>query len=268
MNQAMDYHTAKALLEWQIELGADEAICEGPVNRYELDPTPPKPAAAATKPDRPAKPVVAPEPTRDEIAAAALAKATQLAQGADSLDALRAALQEFDACDLKRGARNLVFGDGNTAARIMVIADGPNRDEDRQGIPMVTAPGALFDKMFAAIGKSRDGVSPEASVYVTCAVPWCPPHNRAPTAGELDMLRPFLARQVALVDPDLIILMGNGACEMAIQKTGVRRLRGTWIDAFGKPAMPMLHPDALLRTPLAKRDAWADLLAVNARLNS
>ena len=262
----MDFHTALATLDWQIELGADEAIGEEPVNRYDLPKAAPKTPPIKTGPnsniapigEMPAIPMV--QETAPDIARI-------IAGRCETLASLRDAMAVFDLCALKKGARNLVFSDGNPAARIMIIGEAPGRDEDREGKPFVGRAGQLLDKMFAAIDLSRSGAGAD-SLYITNVMPWRPPQNRDPEPEEIAMMLPFLQRHVELVDPDLIVLMGNTSCKAALGKMGITRLRGTWTEAFGKPAMPMFHPAALLRDSSKKKGSWADLLDIRARLNS
>ncbi|MDX1781574.1 MAG: uracil-DNA glycosylase [Thalassovita sp.] len=256
MESALDFHTAKALLEWQIELGANEALCEAPVDRYALQAEKPKPKAAQPQQAAPAKPI--------EVDAVAEARAA--AKAAQDLPALRAAMDAFDHCELKRGARQLVFSDGNPAARVMIIGEAPGRDEDREGRPFVGRAGQLLDRMLAAIGLDRTIETPESAVYIANVLPWRPPQNRDPKPDEIAMMLPFLERHVELANPDILILMGNISCQACIGKRGITRLRGQWTEAFGRPALPMFHPAYLLRTPQAKREAWADLLELKAKL--
>lgn len=257
MESALDFHTAKALLEWQVELGVTDTIGDAPVNRYELPDV--TPAAAAAKQARskgtppPVRPVVADVDPVDV--------ARQAAAGADALPSLKAAMAEFELCELKRGARNLVFSDGVAGARVMVIGEAPGRDEDREGRPFVGRAGHLLDAMLAAIGLDR-----ASSVYITNVLPWRPPQNRDPRPDEIAMMKPFLDRHVQLAGPEIVILMGNISCQAALGKRGITRLRGTWDTAWDLPVMPMFHPAYLLRQPGAKREAWADLLEVQARL--
>ena len=190
-----------------------------------------------------------------------VAVARAAAEACDTLEELRAALEAFELCELKKGARNLVFSDGVPGARVMIVGEAPGRDEDRAGRPFVGRAGQLLDRMLAAIGLGRD-----ASVYITNVMPWRPPQNRDPRPEEIAMMKPFLARHVALAAPDLLVLVGNISCQAVLGKRGITRLRGTWQEALGRPALPMLHPAYLLRQPLAKRETWADLLALQARL--
>ncbi|GAA6209501.1 uracil-DNA glycosylase [Cognatishimia sp. WU-CL00825] len=253
MESALDYQTARAMLEWQIELGATEAILDSPVNRYEAvqKPAPTKPATAA--------PV--PEPQIDPVAIAKTAAAA-----ANDLQSLKTATAHFDHCSLKRGARSLVFADGQDCGRVMIIGEAPDREEDRSGTPFVGQAGRLLDRMLAAIGLDRNAQEPDKAVYLTNILPWRPPQSRDASAHEIAMMRPFVQRHVALVNPDILILMGNSACHSVLEKRGINRLRGVWTEAYGKPTLPMLHPETLLRTPVAKREAWSDLLKIKARL--
>ena len=163
-------------------------------------------------------------------------------------------------------ADNLVFGEGDPDARLMIIGEAPGRDEDLQGKPFVGRAGQLLDRMFGAIGLARESPAPEQAFYITNVLPWRPPGNRDPEPAEIAMLLPFLARHVALADPDFLVLMGNAACAAALGQRGILRLRGTWAEAFGRPALLMTHPAYLLRQPHAKREAWADLLSLRGRL--
>ena len=251
------YHHALALLDWQVELGADEAIGDAPVDRYAL----PDRQAPARKPAAAASPVAAPA-TGDAPDAVAAAEAA--ARGADSLEALRAAIADYDHCELKRGARSLVFSDGIPGAALMIVGEAPGRDEDRAGKPFVAAAGQLLDRMLAAIDRGRD--RPEAGVYITNTLPWRPPQNRDPKPEEIAMMQPFLLRHIALAQPKVLAIVGNWACQALLGRRGITRLRGAWTEAAGLPALPMFHPAYLLRSPDKKREAWADLLALRARL--
>lgn len=262
MQTGIDHRAARALLEWQMELGADEAILDAPVDRYALDPAPP--AAAASHVTRPA--ASAPAPPLPETKADPVAEARSAAAAAPDLAALAAAQAAFEHCEIKRGARNFVFADGDPAARVMIIGEAPGREEDLEGRPFVGRAGQLLDKMLAAIGMSRAAADPDSAVYIANILPWRPPSNRTPDAAEIAMMLPFVERHVALANPDVVVLMGNTPCQALLGKAGITRLRGRWAEALGRPALPTFHPAYLLRTPSAKREAWADLLALKARL--
>lgn len=257
----LDYHAALALLEWQVELGVTDAICDAPVDRFALPDrldAPPAARVAAAADDASGAPAGLPPemPQVDPVQAA-----TTAAQGADTLDALRAALAGFEHCELKRGARNLVFSDGTPGARVMLIGEAPGRDEDREGRPFVGRAGQLLDRMLNCIGLARAD-----NVYITNVLPWRPPNNRDPRPEEIAMMQPFLRRHVELAAPEVLVLVGNHACQTVLGKRGITRLRGQWAQAYDRPVLPMLHPAYLLRNPAAKREAWADLLELNARL--
>jgi uracil-DNA glycosylase family 4 len=271
----MSYDALVAALDWQVDLGVDEAIGEEPINRYELDPQGPRldawikkdtPAVTQTTPPAdtgrgPVPPVPMIQTGPDPVAVAQGAAA-----GAASLTALRDALDGYSHCDLRNGAKSLVFAVGNPSARVMIIGEAPGADEDRAGKPFVGRAGQLLDKMLAAIKMDRAAPEPERAVYITNILPWRPPQNRDPDPAEVAMMRPFLERHVELVAPDILVLMGNHACNALMGRKGITRLRGQWTTALGRPALPMFHPAYLLRNPAAKREAWADLLALNAKL--
>lgn len=251
MESALDFHTARALLEWQIDLGATEAIGDAPVDRYALaDVSPAKARAAAPAHE----PIVIP-------AVDPVAEAREMARASGSLEELRAAMADYDHCDLKKGARNLVFCDGVAGSRVMLIGEAPGREEDLQGKPFVGRAGQLLDRMLGAIGLSR-----AESVYITNVLPWRPPQNRDPRPDEIAMLLPFLQRHVELAKPDVLVLMGNISCDAVLGRRGITRLRGQWTEAWGKPVLPMFHPAYLLRQAGEKKKAWADLLELNAWL--
>lgn len=265
----MSADAARAALLWQLELGADEAILDAPVDRFDAPAPAPAPVAAERKvpaegTGRPAAPpplAMAEGPDPVAVARAAAAAAADLA-------ALNAAIAAYPHCDLKSGARNTVFADGNPKAEVMIIGEAPGRDEDREGKPFVGRAGRLLDNMFRAIGRDRHGESPEASIYITNVVFWRPPENRDPTPDEVAMMLPFVLRHIELVAPRRIVLMGNTAAQAMLGMRGITRLRGKWVDIGGTRTLPMFHPAYLLRNPAAKREAWADLLTLKRSLST
>jgi len=264
-----DFHTLRAMLEWQHDLGVTEAVGDVAINRYEVVGVRQIGAAdVARAADRVPGAQALPQAVPQGVAAGPdpVAQATALAAGAGDLAALRAAIAGFDRCDLKQGARSLVFADGNPLARVMVLGEAPGREEDQQGLPFIGPAGQMLDRMFAAIGLSRRSAEPERALYITNIVPWRPPQNRDPSPAEIAMFMPFVARHVALIDPAVLVLMGNIPCFGVLGQRGITRLRGQWAEALGRPVLPMFHPAYLLRNPAAKREAWADLLALKARL--
>jgi DNA polymerase len=276
------WQAALAALQWQLEMGVTEVIGDTPFNAYDLaDRAPWLPAAqgqgqgvagpARGGPPKAAEPYV-PQISEAERAAqasdAAVAEAQARAVAAGSLEALREAMAGYDHCELKRGARNLVFADGRAGARVLVLGEAPGREEDMEGRPFVGAAGQLLDRMFAAIGLSRDNPDLERALYITNVIPWRPPGNRDPSPEEIAMMRPFVERHIALAAPEIVVLMGNVPCSAVLGAKGILRLRGTWTTALGLAVMPMAHPAYLLRNPVAKREAWADLLEIQAKLRA
>lgn len=258
---ALDGETALALLQWSQELGADEPILDMPLNRYEE----PEVAPWATQKPAPARPKPKPEP--EVKGPDYIAEARQIATEARDLDDLARRLAGFDGIECKKGARNFVFCDGHPGARVMILGEAPGADEDAAGRPFVGRAGQLLDAMFAAIGLSRQEKGP-LGLYITNVLNWRPEGNRDPRPEEIAMMRPIVERHIALADPDILILMGNAALDTATGKRGILRARGHWITAFDRPTLPMTHPAYLLRNPIAKREAWADLLEIQARLDT
>jgi DNA polymerase len=194
--------------------------------------------------------------------------ARQLASQASNLDELPQAMAGFDGCNLKFTAKNLVFADGSPDAALMLVGEAPGRDEDLEGLPFVGRSGRLLDRMLAAIGLDRK------SAYIANVIPWRPPGNRTPTPHETEICRPFIERQIELVNPKVLVNLGGPSAKTLLNTTeGILRLRGNWrahTTAAGMaiPAMPTLHPAYLLRTPAHKRLAWRDFVEVKMKLRS
>lgn len=261
----LDAATALALLDWQTEMGADEPISDNCLDRFELAARPKSPM-----PQMPAQPSGTPAPSVDspDDSSKLIAEAERLAASADSLAALASVQENFDGLELKKGARNFCFCDGNPTARVLILGEAPGDQEDREGRPFVGRAGQLLDRMFGAIGLARDAVDAEKALYIINVLTWRPPGNRDPSPEEIALSLPFVRRHIELASPDLVVLMGNIPCQTALGRRGILRLRGQWVQAFDRPALPMTHPAYLLRNPAAKRDAWADLLSIAARLES
>ncbi len=260
-----------ALLEWYRDAGVDLAIDEFAIDRFAAPP-PAAPVAAPSPVETPihraAPPALAPTAPGAVPAnpAAEVEAARVAAASAETLGALREALARFEGCSLRLTARSLVFAGGNPTARIMLVGEAPGREEDLQGVPFVGRSGQLLDRMLAAIGLARQ------DVYIANVVPWRPPGNRTPTPEETAICRPFIRRQIELVDPDVLICLGGAAAkELLDTREGILRLRGQWLAYdTGKRqirAMATLHPAYLLRQPLQKRLVWRDLLALKAALS-
>ena len=196
---------------------------------------------------------------------AAVTAAREAARSAGSLEELRAILDRFEGCALKQTATQLVFADGNPKGRVMLVGEAPGYEEDKQGLPFVGRSGKLLDLMLAAIGLDR------SKVYIANIVPWRPPGNRTPTPQEAAICLPFLLRQIALSDPDVLVCLGGPSAQTLLgQKEGILKLRGRWFPfnsgAREIRAMPTFHPAFLLRSPLQKRFAWRDFLAIKKAL--
>lgn len=263
----IDARTALALLEWQVECGVTDALEDAPVDRYALPVSTARvDARAAVVADRPAAAPSTIMPSA--LSTDPVAEAEALAARAGTLAELAELQSAFAHCELKNGARSFVFADGNPQARVMIVGEAPGREEDIAGKPFVGAAGQLLDRMFAAIGLSRTSPAPENALYITNILPWRPPGNRDPEPAEMAMMKPFVLRHIALIDPDLLVFMGNTPCAALLGTRGILKLRGNWRRAAGIDAMPMTHPAYLLRNPIAKREAWADLLAIRARLET
>lgn len=265
---AQDWQAALAALDWQLECGVDEVMGDAPIDRHDLPEAQPSPAPFPfPAPERPLRGGAGPTTGVPAQAVDALEAARAAARHASSLESLRDAIARFDHCELKRGARNTVFADGNPAARVLILGEAPGRDEDLEGRPFVGRAGQLLDRMFAAIGLSRRNPDAEAALYITNVMPWRPPGNRDPEPGEIAMMQPFVERHIELADPQVIVVMGNTPLFALSGERGILRVRGRWTQALGRPLLPMVHPAYLLRNPMAKREAWADLLSLRARLS-
>ena len=260
MDSQSTYWADRAALEWLAELGADEAILEAPVNRYEVAATPPQAlpqppsGAPATSEAPPALPVI---PEVDH-----LADARALAAGAQDLAALHAALEAYEGCSLKAGSRQTLFSKGDPAARLLVVVDPPDRNADRSGALLAGPEGLLLDNMLAAIGMGFDR-SADAAVYAAPALPWRTMKDGPAQDADLELIRPFLHRHIALAAPQVVLFLGQNAARAVL---GEAPPRGNWGEALGRPALSMRSPRHLLRRPQDKRDAWADLLALKQRL--
>ncbi len=271
------------LLDFYAEAGVDAVVGEQPMDRFAVETSlpPPERARSIREADRVGVNTQANDPTPDRLRRSdpplagegksfvapdeAAMAAREAARTANSLEELRAILERFEGCGLKATATRLVFADGNPSAKVMFVGEAPGRDEDIEGLPFVGRSGKLLDRMLAAIGLDR------TSVYIANIVPWRPPGNRTPTPQELQICLPFILRQIELVDPDILVCLGGPSAQTLLGiKEGITKIRGRWF-AFdtGKReirAMPTFHPAFLLRSPLQKRFAWRDFLAIKKAL--
>jgi len=258
--------TIRQLLAFYLEAGVDCALTDEPTDRLSESDAPAPAAVRDVAPPRPLREVPAAVPTlpRSEIAPApeaAIASAREAARTAPTLEALRALLENFDGCMLKNTATRLVFADGNPEARIMFVGEAPGRDEDIEGLPFVGRSGKLLDRMIAAIGLDR------SKAYIANVIPWRPPGNRTPTPQETQICLPFIQRQIELVNPDVLVTLGNPSTQTLLStREGIMRTRGKWFDYDTGTrtirAMATFHPAYLLRSPSYKRMSWLDLRAI------
>jgi uracil-DNA glycosylase family 4 len=255
----------RELLAFYLEAGVDCALTEEPVNRLAepesappLREAPPLPTATVRATPAPL-PLLRGEPP--PAPDAAIASAREAARTAPTLEALRTLLETFDGCALKHTATRLVFADGNPKARVMFVGEAPGRDEDIEGLPFVGRSGKLLDRMIAAIGLDR------TSAYIANVIPWRPPGNRTPTPQETQICLPFIQRQIELVNPDVLVTLGNPSTQALLgTREGIMRTRGKWFDYDTGSrvirAMATFHPAYLLRSPSYKRMSWQDLRAI------
>jgi DNA polymerase len=201
-----------------------------------------------------------PEPTAPAAVekTAPPAPALEPAERARRLSVLQETVKDCTRCGLAPGRTQTVFARGTGSSRLMFVGEGPGADEDAQGFPFVGKAGQLLDRMIAAMGFSRD------EVYVANIVKCRPPNNRKPEPEEMAACMPYLAEQIELIAPEVIVALGATAVQGLFGTgEGIMRIRGRWRLYRGKvPVMPTFHPAYLLRTPAAKREVWDDLQAV------
>lgn len=254
--------TTQSLLEWYVAAGVDETIGDVPTDWFAV-------SEKIVQKQAPTTPAIArPAPVAAKPAAPQMqSNAGEIAAKCKTLSELHEALLAFEGCGLKKTASHTVFSDGNPESRLMLIGEAPGAEEDRQGKPFVGASGKLLDKMFAAIGMTR-----EEDFYISNILPWRPPGNRKPSDMESAICLPFIKRHIELFKPDVLVLLGGTAASTLLDTTtGITRLRGRWQDyTVGDktiPAIALYHPAYLLRQPQAKGDAWKDLLSIKDRIS-
>ncbi len=207
------------------------------------------------------------EPVRSEPVRSVLveqpADAVPLPPGVEQMDwdTLQTTVAQCRACGLCSLRKNTVFGVGERSAQWMVIGEAPGENEDLQGEPFVGQAGKLLDNMLAAIGLNRSAPGAQAGVYIANALKCRPPGNRNPEPLELQTCAPYLVRQVALVQPRIILAMGRFAVQSLLQTSEpIGKLRGRVHQYQGVPVVVTYHPAYLLRNPADKAKAWADLV--------
>lgn len=189
--------------------------------------------------------------------------ARRLAAQAQSLAELRALVEQYEGCPLKKAAKTTVVADGAHSADVMIVGEAPGAEEDARGLPFVGRAGQLLDRMLATVGLSR-----QENVYITNLIYWRPPGNRDPSPIEMQMCAPFLTRQIELKKPKLLLTAGKFATHAMLNKEdGIMKLRGRKLSYAQEgiaaiPCVPMLHPAYLLRNPADKAKAWDDLRTI------
>lgn len=259
----MQNNAAHELLAFYAEAGVDSVVGEEPVNH--LTPAEAPRTAPMRAPEIKSAPMMAAPAIAPPAPDVAAMEAREAVKNVRTLDELREALGRFEGCALRATATQLVFADGNPQAKLMLVGEAPGRDEDIEGLPFVGRSGKLLDRMLAAIGIDR------TQAYIANIIPWRPPGNRTPTPQESEICLPFIRKQIELVDPDVLVCLGGPSATTLLGiKEGITKSRGRWVRFdTGKReirAMPTFHPAFLLRSPLQKRLAWRDLLAVKKAL--
>src|SRR6516165_206746 len=267
---------ARELIAFYLDAGVDALVGETPIDRMGDDIAPQRATVAASPspladqaarrgrrevPPATAKSSSAPTSAPPAAPETAVMAAREAAGNATTLDELQALLAAFEGCALRATATQLVFADGNPQSRVMFVGEAPGYDEDIVGRPFVGRSGKLLDRMMAAIGLDR------TSSYIANVVPWRPPGNRTPTPQETAICLPFIRRQIELADPDILVCLGGPAMQTLLGvKDGITRSRGRWFsyDTGRREirALATFHPAFLLRSPLQKRFAWRDFLAL------
>jgi uracil-DNA glycosylase family 4 len=183
--------------------------------------------------------------------------------GKETLEEVREDLGDCQRCGLARSRTNLVFGVGNPDARLVLVGEAPGREEDLKGEPFVGEAGRLLDRILLAMGMQRE------HVYICNVLKCRPPNNRDPLPEEVATCEPFLIRQIAAIQPQVIIALGRFAAQSLLKtRVPISRLRGEWQSYQGIPLMPTYHPAYLLRNPEGKRDVWEDMKEVLRLLRS
>jgi len=267
-----------AALQWHIDAGCDECISDEPINRFELIDAAPallKPPQTQAQPDAGASAQASPGVSRGTKVDPRevdnnqqVRSAVMLAAQAKTVDELRQALESFEGCILKKTATNLVLSDGPEDAKLMLVAEAPGAEEDRQGVPFVGPSGQLMNAILASVDIAREDVMISNTVF------WRPPGNRTPTTQEAAVCKPFIERLIEIVSPKVLICVGAPSAHTLLGETqGISRLRGKWFS-FQTPnlshpidATALFHPAYLLRTPIKKRDVWNDIRMIKRKLD-
>lgn len=283
-NAFMMDHPLK-ILEWLAEMGDDVPLVERPIDRFVESAE-----AQQQQIRKPSVPIVpsSGKGTLEERVAAikqshfkkaparqtavlpdetVVAAAKEAAGKAESFEQLKQAIDQFDGCNLRMNAKQMVFANGDPNSELMIIDEHPGRDEDAMGVPFAGQSGILLEKMLAAIGLETN------KVYQVAGIPWHTPGNRSPTLPELEICRPFLERHIELAAPKLVVCFGNTPARLLFDNQGqVLTLRGKWKEAkiggHSFSAIASLAPSFLLQYPVQKKLAWQDLLSLKTKLKT
>jgi len=276
----LDHAQLAAILRWYVDMGVDSAVDEQPRNRFLESPkAAPAPQAEPASRKAPAQ-VRTPEvfsasagrgvdPAAALSVEAAIQSARESAARAATLDDLRAEMMAFEGCILKRSATSFVFAEGDPKARIMFVGEAPGDEDDRQGQPFIGKPGRLMDRMLRSIGLERQ------NVWLSNLLPWRIPGKRPATQQEIAICLPFLMRQIELIQPAILVCLGNEAALTLMDlKSGIVRGRGVWRDVRPEGAAAPIRaiatfaPSYMLQAVSSKRDVWRDLIEIRKALAS
>lgn len=268
----------RAALRWYVDHGVFDVLCDVPQDRTKAIKSQPEPfgamgGAILQMEQRP-------EPMALQTGflgkSEAYEEAVRLAKAADSLEALRKAVEGFEGIALKRTATNMVFSDGNPKARVMLVGEAPGADEDRIGRPFVGVSGQLLDRILRYIGLDRTSEDVKHAIYISNVLNWRPPGNRTPSPAEVEVSLPFVERHIELVKPDVLILCGGVAAKALLgSNSGITQLRKGWheykpltagIGGESLSTKAIYHPSYLLRTPSQKAGVWQDMLEIAQKL--
>ena len=261
-----DNNTLKGLiakLEWQLNMGVEAMVEEKKINYFDQ-----KKNKIINK-DNSKKLEISKKPSFSKLENETIDMQSdhhEMLKNCLTLDDLKTYMLNFNGCDLKKTATQLVFSDGNPKSQVMIIGEAPGAEEDRKGIPFCGASGQLLDKMLNSINLDRN------SVYITNVIPWRPPGNRTPNENEISLMKPFLMRHIEIVSPKLLVAVGGSAAKAILDiEGGILRHRGAWKeiilrDGLEIPIIATLHPAYLLRAPNQKKLAWEDLKLIKSKL--
>lgn len=262
----------REILEWYLTAGVDETCGDVPFalqTTLDEPKTAPVCATASVVQNKPQSLETSPRAATTELAQATITacqNARELCSKAETIAVLKELVEGFEGCALKLTANKTVFGYGDEHAKLLLIGEAPGADEDRSGIPFVGRSGQLLEKMLGAVGIKRD------ECFITNILPWRPPGNRTPTEGEVAVCLPFLKRQIELVNPDIIMILGGSAANALLDNAEpISKLRGKWLEyktSDGKkiPVLASFHPAYLLRNSGQKAKAWVDMLRMKQKL--